>query len=242
MGTASSPPNIMESPGAGRPRRRLARIIAGVLLGLVATLALVLITAVAALHNLGLPWLKQRIVSRVEAATGLQLDYQTAQIAVLSGLRLEGLVVRTPSPFQSIAPELLRVGTLEVQWSPGELLSGPTRVERVTVRDVAIALVADEAGPTSLTGLMAPKDPEPPPVQAPLGASQQMAALLASAPPFGKVEVSGVSLSYVRVRNGEVIERWSLRGLAATVEAKHRTMDGRSLRTQARPVRRFHWS
>ncbi|WP_164018551.1 hypothetical protein [Pyxidicoccus trucidator] len=211
----------MESPGAGRPRRRLARIIAGVLLLFVATLALVLVTVVAALHDLGRPWLKQRIVSRVEAATGLQLDYQTAQVALLSGLRLEGLVVRTPSPFQGVAPELLRVGTLEAQWSPGALLSGTPRVERVAVRDVALALVADEAGPTSLTGLMGPEAPEPLTIEEPLGASQQLAALLASAPPFGTVEVSGVSLSYARVRNGEVLERWSLRGLAAAVEAKH---------------------
>ncbi|HYO70711.1 MAG TPA: hypothetical protein VEU33_31990, partial [Archangium sp.] len=211
----------MESPGVGRPRQRLARIIAGVLLVPVATLVLVLVTAVAALHHLDRPWLKQRIVSRVEAATGLQLDYQTAQVAVLSGLRLEGLVVRTPPPFQGVAPELLRVGTLEAQWSPGALLRGPTRVERVAVRDVAFVLVADDAGPTSLTGLMGPEAPTAPPVEAPPGASQQVAALLASAPPVGKVEVSGVSLSYVRVQNGEVLERWSLRGLAATVEAKH---------------------
>ena len=211
----------MESPGAGRPRQRLARIIAGVLLVLVATLSLVLVTAVAALHLLDRPWLKQRIVSRVEAATGLQLDYQTAQLAVFSGLRLEGLVVRTPSPFQGVAPELLRIGTLEARWSPGSLLSGTTRVERVAVRDVALALVADDAGPTSLTGLMGPGAPEPPPIEAPLGASRQVAALLTSAPPIGKVEVSGVSLTYVRVRNGEVLDRWSLRGLAAAVEAKH---------------------
>ncbi len=211
----------MDSPGAGRPRQRLARIIAGVLLILVGTLALVLVTAVAALHNLGHPWLKQRIVSRVESATGLRLDYQTAQVSVLSGLRLEGLVVRTPPPFQGVAPELLRVGSLEAQWSPSSLLSGTTLVERVAVRDVALVLVADDAGPTSLTELTGPDAPEPPPVEAPLGVSQQAAALLASAPPVGKVEVSGVSLSYVRVRNGEVLERWSLRGLAAAVEAKH---------------------
>ncbi|WP_375767462.1 hypothetical protein NR798_38165 [Archangium gephyra] len=222
----------MQSPGTGRPRQRLARIIAGVLLGLAATLALVLVTAVAALHNLGRPWLKQRIVSSVEAATGLRLDYQTAQVSVLSGLRLDGLVVRTPPPFQSVAPELLRVGTLEAQWSPGSLLSGTTLVERVVVRDVALVLVADDAGPTSLTGLTGPDAPEPPPVEAPLGASQRVAALLASAPPVGKVEVSGVSLSYVRVRNGEVFERWSLRGLAAAVEAKHQD-DGWKVFAQA---------
>jgi hypothetical protein len=192
-----------------------------VLLALGAALALVLVTAVVALRNLGHPWLKQRIVSRVEADTGLQLDYQDAQVFVLSGLRLEGLVVRTPSPFEGIAPELLRVGALEAQWSPGALLRGPVRVERVVARDMAFALVADEAGPTSLSGLKGTGAPEPPPVEPPLGLSQQAAALLASAPPVGKMEVSGVSLSYARVRNGEVIDRWSLRGLAASVEAKH---------------------
>ncbi|MCP3140331.1 translocation/assembly module TamB domain-containing protein [Pyxidicoccus xibeiensis] len=211
----------MESPGAGRPRRRSARIIAGVLLVLVAPLALVLLTALVALHNLDRPWLKQRVVSQVEEATGLQLDYQTARVALLSGLRLEGLVVRTPPPFQRIAPELLRIGTLEVQWSLGALLGSPARVGQVAARDVVIHLVADDAGPTSLTELTGPEAPEPAPVEAPLGASQQLAAFLASAPPFEKVALSGVSLSYLRVRNGEVLERWSLRGLAATVEAKH---------------------
>ncbi|QSQ19066.1 hypothetical protein JY651_27360 [Pyxidicoccus parkwayensis] len=210
----------MESPGAGRPRRRWARVLAGVFLAFVGVLALVLLAGVLALHHLDSPWLKQRVVSRVETATGLKVDYQVAHVALLSGLRLEGLVVRTPPPFQDVAPELLRVGTLEVHWSPGALLSGTPRVEKVAVRDVALAWVADEAGPTSLSGVMGPPAPEPPPVTAPLGASQQLAALLASAPPFGTVEVSGVSLSYVHVRKGELVERWSLRGLAMAVEAK----------------------
>lgn len=212
----------MDSPGAGRPRQRLARITAGVLLVLVAALVLVLGTAVVALHNLDRPWLKQRIVSRVEEATGLQLDYQTAQVAVFSGLRLEGLVVRTPAPFQGFAPELLRVGSVEARWSLGALLSKTPRVDEASVRDVAFTLVADDAGPTSLSVLMGSRAPAPsPPPGASLGASQQAAALLASAPPFGKVEVSGVSLAYVRVRSGEVIERGALRGVAAEVESKH---------------------
>ncbi|WP_075007074.1 hypothetical protein [Stigmatella aurantiaca] len=225
----------MESSGVGRPRRQLARIIAGVLLGLVAALVLVLAAAVAALHHLEHRWLKPRIVSQVEAATGLQLDYQTARIAVLSGLRLEGLVVRTPPPFQGVAPDLLRVGSLEVQWSLGTLLSNSPRVEWVAARDVTLALVADEAGRTSLSGVMRPEAPEPPPLHPPLGASQQLAALLASAPPFGKAEISGVSLRYARVRSGEVLERWSLSGLAVTVEAKHQDDGWKILATTGQP-------
>ncbi|RYZ17546.1 MAG: hypothetical protein EOO70_01605, partial [Myxococcaceae bacterium] len=188
----------------------MKRIIAGALLGLVATVVLLVVVAVAALHDLGRPWLKQRIVSQVEAASGLRVDYQAARVAVLSGLYLEGLVVRTPPPFDSAAPELLRVGRLEAHWSPGDLLSRTPRVERVVARDVTFTQVADDAGPTSVDALSGPEAPEPTPVEPPLGASRQAADFLASAPPFGRIELSNVSLGYVRVRNGAVVDRWTL--------------------------------
>ncbi|AGC43816.1 hypothetical protein MYSTI_02500 [Myxococcus stipitatus DSM 14675] len=211
----------MDSPQADRPRRRWVRPLAGVLLGLVGLFTLALAATVVALHHLDHPGLKQQILPRVEAATGVQLDYRTARVALLSGLRIEGLVVRTPAPLQGAAPELLRIGTVEAQWSLGSLLGGPTRVERVAVREVALTLVADDAGPTSLTALSGSTTPsEPVPAEPSLGTSRQLAAFLASAPPVGKIEVSGVSLKYLRVRNGDVVERWSLDGLAALVEAK----------------------
>ncbi|NBD11790.1 translocation/assembly module TamB domain-containing protein [Corallococcus silvisoli] len=213
----------MESPGAGRPRRRLKRIIAGVLLTLVATLVMGVGAAVLALHHLGAPWLKERIVARVEASTGLRLDYRTARVEVFSGLWLEGLVVWTPPPFQDAAPELLRVGTLEARWSLSDLLSETPRVEQVSARDVAVTVVAQDAGPTSLTVATGARSPEPPPDEASLGASRQAADFFASAPPFGTLDVSGVSLGYVRVRNGAVVDRWSLRGLSAHIEGKPET-------------------
>ncbi|AEI67817.1 hypothetical protein LILAB_29680 [Corallococcus macrosporus] len=184
--------------------------------------ALALAAVVVVLHQLDRPWLKAPLLSRVEAATGIQLDYQVAQVALLSGLRLEGLAVRTPAPFQGAAPELLRVGTLEAHWTPGALLRGPIRVERVAVRDVALTLVADDTGATSVSALAGPPSPEPPPVEVPVGLSQQVADLLKAPLPVGRVEVSGVSLHYVRVQRGDVVERWTLRGLAARVEAKQR--------------------
>ncbi|MFP2956834.1 hypothetical protein ACLEPN_03120 [Myxococcus sp. 1LA] len=216
----------MESTTAERPRRRWARIIAGVLLTLLVVLpALTLVAVVVVLHHLDHPWLKQPLVSKVEAATGIQLDYQTAHVALLSGLRLEGLVVRTPAPFQGAAPELLRVGLLEAHWSPGALLSGPIRVERIAIRDVAVTLAADDSGATSVSALAGPPAPEPEPVEPPVGLSQQVADLLAAPLPVGRVDVSGVSLSYVRVQGDSVVERWSLRGLAANVEAKEQDGD-----------------
>ena len=209
----------MDSPGAERPRRRLTRIIAGAGLILLATIVLLLIAVVTALHNLDHPWLKPHVVSQVEEASGVRLDYQTARIDVLSGLRMEGLVVRTPPPFQDVAPEFLRVGTLEAAWSFGALLKGPVRVERVAVRDATVVLVADEKGTTSLTNLTGPPEPEPVDEASP-GTSQQVADLFASPFPVSSIELSNVSLTYVRVQNGAVVDRWSLRGLEAGIEAK----------------------
>ncbi|RKH29613.1 hypothetical protein D7V77_05580 [Corallococcus sp. CA041A] len=209
----------MDSPGAERPRRRLTRIIAGAGLILLATIVLLLIAVVTALHNLDHPWLKPHVVSQVEEASGVRLDYQTARIDVLSGLRMEGLVVRTPPPFQDVAPEFLRVGTLEAAWSFGALLKGPVRVERVAVRDATVVLVADEKGTTSLTNLTGPPEPEPVDEVSP-GTSQQVADLFASPFPVSSIELSNVSLTYVRVQNGAVVDRWSLRGLEAGIEAK----------------------
>ncbi|NNC01485.1 hypothetical protein HJC10_01250 [Corallococcus exiguus] len=209
----------MDSPGAERPRRRLTRIIAGAGLILLATIVLLLIAVVTALHNLDHPWLKPHVVSQVEEASGVRLDYQTARIDVLSGLRMEGLVVRTPPPFEDIAPEFLRVGTLEAAWSFGALLKGPVRVERVAVRDANVVLVADEKGTTSLTNLTGPPEPEPVDEVSP-GTSKQVADLFASPFPVSSIELSNVSLTYVRVQNSAVVDRWSLRGLEAGIEAK----------------------
>ncbi|WP_338867803.1 hypothetical protein [Myxococcus stipitatus] len=211
----------MDSPQAERPRRRWARPLAGVLLVLVGLPVLVLAAVVVALHHLDHPWMKQQLLPRVEAAAGLQVDYQTAHVALLSGLRLEGLVVRTPPPLHGIAPEMVRIGTVEARWSPSALLGGPTRIEQVTVRDVTLVLVADDAGSTSLSVVTGTNPtPEPAPTEPSLGTSRQLATLLASAPPVRKVEVSGVSLKYLHVHNGDVVERWSLEGLAALIEAK----------------------
>ncbi|MFB1480930.1 hypothetical protein [Corallococcus sp. RDP092CA] len=209
----------MDSPGAGRPRRRLTRIIAGAFLLLLATFVLLLIAVVTALHHLDHPWLKSHVVAQVEAATNVRLDYRTARIDVLSGLRLEGLVVRTPPPFQDVSPDFLRVGTLEAAWSFGALLKGPVRVARVAVRDADIVLVADEHGTTSLTNLTGPPEPEPVDEAAP-GTSRQVADLFSAPFPVRGIELSGVSLTYLRVQGGAVVDRWSLRGLDAGVEAK----------------------
>lgn len=209
---------------------RWAKVVAGALLALGVLALAVLAAAALLLQHLDHPWLKPRIVGAVEAATGLRMDYQHASLSLNSGLRLEQLVVRTPAPFDGAAPELLRVGRLEVDWSLGALLWGPVRVARVAVHDVAVAWVTDEAGANSLS-VLAPNQPAPPETDqdASAGASRQLAALFSTVAPVGQVEVSGVVLDYLRLRDGAVVDRWSLRGLGLTAQVLPNTgQDGQA--------------
>ncbi|QBK04617.1 hypothetical protein DW355_07335 [Hylemonella gracilis] len=198
---------------------RWTQVVAGVLLAFVVLVVTVLAAAALLLQHLDHPWFKPRVISALEAATGLRMDYQHASVSLNSGLRLEQLVVRTPSPFDAAAPELLRLGRLEADWSMRALLWGPVRVARVAVHDVAVTWVADEAGANSLS-VLAPDaaaqqgtDPDASP-----GGSRQLAAFFSALAPVGQLEVSGVSLEYLRVRGGAVMDRWSLRGLALNAQ------------------------
>ncbi|EYC50540.1 hypothetical protein AZ34_05335 [Hylemonella gracilis str. Niagara R] len=202
---------------------RWTKIVAGALLALGLLAATVLAVAALLLQQLDHPWLKPRVLAAVEAATGLRMDYQHASLSLTSGLRLEQLVVLTPAPLDGAAPELLRVGRLEADWSLGALLWGPVRVARVAVHDVAVVWVADEAGANSLSVLA----PDPPSQQAidqdqdaSPGASRQFADLFSAVAPVGQVELSGLALDVVRVRGGAVVERWSLRGLGLAVQVQ----------------------
>src|SRR5512146_2165504 len=144
-------PSRSGSRDAGaRARRWIGRLaaIAG------AAVAIVLAVAAFLLHELDAPWLKSRVVSLARAGSGLEIDYRTVRIRPLSGVAMEGLVVRTPPELRDLAPELARIGRLEVAWSPASLLGrrGP-RIERMALADLAVALASDERGRSSLDSL-----------------------------------------------------------------------------------------
>ncbi|EGI77156.1 hypothetical protein [Hylemonella gracilis] len=199
---------------------RWTRVVAGVLLALVVAAVAVLAMAALLLRQLDHPWIKPRIVAAVEAASGLRVDYQRASASLTSGLRLEQLVVYTPAPFNGVAPELLRVGRLEADWSLRSLALGPARVARVAVHDLSLTWVADEAGANSLSALTSePSEPHANNDDASSGASRQLANIFSALAPVAQLEVTGVVLEHVRVRGGAVVDRWSLRGLALVARA-----------------------
>ncbi|MFO6418981.1 hypothetical protein ACLBKS_02120 [Hylemonella sp. W303a] len=194
---------------------RWTQVVAGALLALVMVVLASLAMVALVLRQLDHPWVKPRVVAAVEAASGLRVDYQRASASLTSGLRLEHVVVYTPAPFNSVAPELLRVGRLEADWSLRSLVFGPARVARVAVHDVSFTWVADESGAHSLSALNSePSEPNAKGEDASSGTSRQLTEFFSALAPVAQVEVSGVVLEHVRTRDVEVVDRWSLRGLS----------------------------
>jgi translocation and assembly module TamB len=83
---------------------------------LVALLALAVLALQGVLHSLDRPWLKQRLLERARTSTGVDIDYGSARVDLLSGAVIEGLVVQSPAEVRPFAPELVRVGRVEAAW------------------------------------------------------------------------------------------------------------------------------
>jgi translocation and assembly module TamB len=208
-------------------RRWLLRSI-GCLVGVVALGAIALAVL---LRSLDQPWLKHRLQELARRSTGVALDYRVVRVDALSGAEIEGLVVRSPDEVRRFAPELVRVGRVEVRWSLGSLLLGRGPfIARATVSDVTLTVVVDEHGRTSFDALMAGWTAAPTPT-VPL--SGRASKLLGTAPPVGQVEVDRVSLALVRTDHGTISDRTELRGLAVTAATGSAEPSARGWRLQA---------
>ena len=199
------------SPNTKR-RGRLWRWVLRPLASLAAVVALVLVGAQVLLHSLEAPWLKARLQRLARTSAGVEIDYRTARVDLLSGAAIEGLVVESPEEVRRFAAELVRVGRLDATWSLGALLrhDGPV-LTQLAVSGVTLGVVVDENGRSSFDALAKP-GPAPragPPV--PL--SQQASNLLAGALPLGRLGVDHVTLVLVQTSKGTVVDRTELRGL-----------------------------
>ena len=107
---------------SGEPRRLGRRWLPRLLALAVGLASLVVVLALVAIHSLDRPWMKRRLQALAKTSGGVDLDYGAANLALRSGLELDGLVVQSPPALRSVAPELLRVGHVSVQWHVGALL------------------------------------------------------------------------------------------------------------------------
>jgi hypothetical protein len=195
--------------------------------------ALAVVAVVVVLRSLDRPWLKGHIQRLARSSAGVDIDYRTARVDLLSGATIEGVVVESPAEMRGVAPELLLVGRVEADWSLGSLVLGRgARVRRVAISDVALTVVVDENGRTSFDALSGPSaQTAPPGPSVPL--SRQAAQFLGTAPPLGRLDVDRVALALVETDHGSVSRRTELRGLALTLATSSAAPDDKGWRVQA---------
>ncbi len=171
--------------------------------------------AIAALtmivRGLDQPWLKRRLVAMAKTRTGLDVDWTTTHVAVFSGLRVGQLIVRTPPALRAVAPEFVRVDGLDVAWTARSLIAGTPRFGVLRVERLALTLVRDAAGRTSLTTIEAHGDGKPEP-ELPL--SRTPADSLDGPPPVGRIEVERATVTVLAEPAGGPRERLRVDGLA----------------------------
>ncbi len=166
------------------------------------------------------------------ASAGLDIDYRTARVDLFSGAQVDGLVVGSPPEFRSIARDLVRVGDIDASWSIAALFGGPAPVlKKLSVSDVALTVVVDEAGKTSFDALSGNGPAPKPAPKVPL--SGQAARLLAKAAPFGEVDIDRVTATILRTQGGQVVERAGLSGVSARLRASDARPSAKGWRLRA---------
>jgi hypothetical protein len=198
-----------------------------------AFVTLALVSVVVLLHSLNRPWLKRRVQGLARSSAGVDIDYRGARVDLLSGAAIEDLVVQSPAEMRPVAPELLRVGRVEADWSLGSLVLGRgARVRRVAISDVTLTVVVDENGRTSFDALSGPSAPSAPPgPTVPL--SRQAAQFLGTAPPLARLDVDRVALALVETDHGSVSRRTELRGLGVALATSSAAPEEKGWRVQA---------
>jgi hypothetical protein len=191
------------------------------LLGVSAALVLAACGALILLGSADRPWLKHRIQKLARSAAGVDIDYRSAHVAILSGATIEGFVVHSPAEVRAFAPDLLRVGSVRAHWSLRSLLSGHGPVlESVSASDVELSVVLDERGRSSFDALSAAGNP-PPPAQVPsVPLSGEAAHWLSAQPPLARLAVDHITLALLRTARGQLFDRSQLRGLSLALASR----------------------
>lgn len=178
-----------------------------VLLGLLA----LVVFAVRALDP-NRPWMKRQVQSFVLSRSGLEIDYRAIHVHPLSGIDVDGFVVRTPPEFRAVAPELLRAELLDVRWSPSSLFGDGPRIQRIALSGVGLAVVVDEHGRSSLDAVLS-RDAAP--------LSHRAGELLASTPVADRIDAARGDLAIIQTQAGRVVEHDAIRGLELGVTTQH---------------------
>ena len=206
--------------GSGDEPRWQARFRRWVLRALACLVGLLAVTVVAVAlfgRSLDQPWVKRRLQGLARTLAGVEIDYRSARLDLLSGIDIVGLAVHSPAEFRPFAPELLQIERADARWSPSSIVGRGPLIRRVTASRITLTAVVDECGRTSfdaLTGSSKKSAPEPT-----LPLSHRASSFLGVAPPVERLDVDHIALVVIRTSHGKVSERLDLQNLSVALVA-----------------------
>lgn len=199
----------MDQPSKRSTFRRLAL---GAALGVGGLLVLGVFGLLLLLHSLDAAPVKGRLRALLRQRTGIDLDYGELRLSLLSGIALRDLRVAQPEPYAGLAPDLLRVGSVDVSWS---LLGRPGPLRDIVVKDLALALVLEEDGGGSLDRLLRAGPAAP---KVPL--SRMLAEAVPRRAPFRSARIEDCSVTLIQRRAGVTVQTVLLTDFGAVATAR----------------------
>lgn len=213
--TRAADPDGAQVQGAGAPRRRrrLRRVLVWGSLGLILLIVIVVGATLGTLSRLDHPTVSGWLQDTLAEDYGLGLEYDALSLVVFSGLHAENLRIRTPPPYHVHAPYLLHIGRIDVSWDFWSLVGGEPRIDEVTVERVALSVVVDEHGGSSVLELArgfppSEEEDEPPPVPLSRLLQESLPALVVEA-----IAVREVSFELVELENDAMKRRVTMNSL-----------------------------
>lgn len=173
-----------------------------------AALVVLLVVAVVAIaHNLDRPFLKDRLRAQIASAARVDVDWRSVDVQLLSGIAIDGLVIRTT------AGELATARRVSAAWTTA--LYTKQRIDRAALEGVSVHVIVDEHGKTNLDDLTRSDKP----AEAPKPLSRTVADALATVASLPTIEVTDLSGELVRTENGVAVDRMQLEGLGLHADA-----------------------
>jgi len=202
-------------------RRWLRRLLLGLALTLTSAVAAILWLAA----HLEIGWVRGRVRTAVAQTLGLEIDYDKARLG-LQGFVIEGFSVSSMPVDRDLAPHLAHIDRIALAWRPGDLLSRRWTLTDLDITRVALNLVVDTAGRTSLERVLdaLPEQPDEPKTP-----YSQLFQKLREQPALAveRVALTGLRIEVARRQLAGGVSKWRVGDMA---------LDGRVQTGVPRPV------